>query len=64
VDVYQYGGYSTPAMAIASSPAGVFVAGYGDVHWIVQKTTNAGQMWTIVDDYDYLNATGGSGLGG
>jgi len=62
VDVYQYDGYSTPAVAIASSPAGVFVAGYGGYHWIVRKTTNAGQTWSIVDNYD-PNASS-SGLGG
>jgi hypothetical protein len=63
VDVYQYSGYSTPAIAIASSPAGVFVAGYGGLHWIVRKSTNAGQTWSIVDNYAYPNASG-SGLGG
>ena len=63
VDVYQYNGYSTPAMAIASSPAGVFVAGYGGLHWIVRKSTDAGQTWSIVDNYAYPNASGSS-LGG
>ena len=63
VDVYQYPGYSTVATAIVSSPAGVFVAGYGGLHWIVRKTTNAGQTWSIVDNYAYPNATGSS-LGG
>jgi hypothetical protein len=60
VDVYQYDGYSTPAIAIASSPAGVFVAGYADLHWIVRQTTNAGQTWSIADNYVYPNATASS----
>ncbi|MGA2557852.1 MAG: hypothetical protein ABSG04_16400, partial [Verrucomicrobiota bacterium] len=37
--------------------------GYGGYHWIVRKTTNAGQTWSIVDDYAYPNASS-SGLNG
>jgi hypothetical protein len=63
VDTYQYDGYSTPAMGIASTPAGVFVAGSGDGHAIVRMTANAGQTWSIVDNYVYPNS-GGSTLNG
>lgn len=63
VDVYQYNGYLTTAVGVVTTPAGVFVAGFGGLHWIVRKSVDGGQTWSIVNDYAYPNASG-SGLGG
>ncbi len=63
VDVYQYNGYSTAAIGVVSTPAGVFVAGFGGLHWIVQKSTDDGQTWSIANDFLYPNASG-SGMSG
>ena len=63
VDVYQYNSYGDEPVGVVCSAAGVFVAGYGDLHSIVRKSTDGGQTWSIADDYAYPNATGSS-LGG
>ena len=63
VDVYQYNGYATKAIGVVTTPAGVFVAGFGGLHWIVRKSVDGGQTWSIVNDYAYPSASG-SGMGG
>jgi hypothetical protein len=63
VDVYQYNSYLTTAVGVVTTPAGVFVAGFGGLHWFVRKSTDGGQTWSIANDFLYPNASG-SGLNG
>ncbi len=56
VDVFQLassrGAY---AMGIAANASGIYVVGIAAIasssHWIVRKSTNGGNSWTTVDDY-------------
>jgi hypothetical protein len=55
VDVFQ----SAVPMGIAANASGLYVVGHGYIfnkgitsaHWIVRKSTNGGNSWTTVDDY-------------
>jgi len=64
VDVFQYSTLaSTLPVGIASTPAGVFVAGFGGLHWFVRQSVNAGQSWSIADDFLYPNVSGSAMYG-
>ena len=60
VDVFQLASSkSSVAMGIAASTSGIYVTGHAynlnkgvvSSHWIVRKSTNGGNSWTTVDDY-------------
>ncbi len=64
VDVFQYSLLAgTVPVGIAITPAGVFVAGFGDLHWFVRKSVNGGQTWSTANDFLYPNASGSAMYG-
>jgi hypothetical protein len=60
VDTFQLAsGYRSVAMGVAANSTGIYVVGSASAsyksgapsHWIVRKSTNGGNSWTTVDDY-------------
>ena len=60
VDTFQLAsGKSAVAMGIAANASGIYVVGHAynvnrgvtSAHWIVRKSTNDGNSWTTIDDY-------------
>jgi hypothetical protein len=67
VDLYQYaaGKWVDATGFAADSSGGVYVAGWGrdatrlsNIHWLVRKSTDGGQTWTLVDDVTGPTADG------
>lgn len=66
VDVFQLASSkSAVAMGITANASGIYVAGHAynvnkgvtSAHWIVRKSTNGGNSWTTMDDYQLASNT-------
>lgn len=64
--VLQAGGNSR-ALAIAKNAAGdIFVTGFGtagSAHWITRKSTDGGDNWTTIDDFQFSSGQNAQGNG-